>query len=733
MERCYSRSIAPASTRGGSSPRSHLPVNPIETRYLKMQLLTLLSPETKLSIFLGVILPTLIGLPLRWFLYRDLKAMNNRIARLTFAEQEEGIQPPIVNKLKVRYQEASKKIEQVNTTALIDIIYKDERLSYLGQKIQFDRAETITVTLPNLLIAFGLIGTFWGITSNLSNISAIIPTFNQSDSIVSRLEQPLQAMGVAFSTSLFGIFFGSILTIFNAVWNTSIAKYNLLAGLEDYLDNIYRPTVEGNTRLDKAVERMVQQQEEFLLRFHENVGRALETSFGRAAMQIADECAKINRIAEGVYTNFANAAGTISTGAATFGDAANSLKSQNQILANSLQEFKGGVEIFKIAANQIEQNNVIKNLDRILGELNTSQQEFANSTQTLEKSLVGITASNQAAAELAQNIYLTWQTSTQQINDAAETIGAGAVIFQQSSAALGTQTQIIVELMPQFKNGVNTFVTAANKVKGNNIIQNLDRVVNNLSGTQQAFADSAQILTNGAKDIITNNQQAAELAKQVYRGLDISGTQIQSGASSLVDAANSLATDLTTTVKSWQTAQTEFANSTTVFSNATRQIHPMIGSVDRAANNLQLFGNKIVDLSNNTLKVSQSTSAQIQPAIASIDRATNSLQQFGKEVVDLSNNTLKVSQSTSAQMQPAIDSIDRATNNLQQFGKEVVSLSNNTLKVSQSTSSQIQPAIASIDQAVINLQLFGHKIVDLSNNTLGISKSTQSAILYDEN
>lgn len=699
MERCYSRSIVPVSTRGESNPRSFLPVNSIKARHLKMQLLTLLSPETRLSIFLFVILPTFIGLLLRLVLYRKLKAMNDRIARLTFADQEEGIQPPIINKLKVRYQEASKKIEQVNTTALIDIIYKDERLSYLGQKIQFDLAEAFTITLPNLLIAFGLIGTFWGITSNLNSISATVTTFNQSDSIVSELKQPLQAMGVAFSTSLFGIFFGSILTIANAALNTSIAKYNLLAGLEDYLDNIYRPTVEGNTRLDKAVEKMVQQQEEFLLRFHENVGRALEASFGRAAMQIADECAKINRIAEGVYTNFANAAGTISTGATTFEYAANSLKSQSQILAASLQEFKGGVEIFKIAANQIEQNNVIKNLDQIFSELNTSQQAFTSSTQTLENSLVGITASNQTAAELAKNVYLTWQTSMQQINDAAETIGAGAMIFQQSSTALETQTQTAVELMPQLKSSVDIFVTAVNKVKGNNIIQNLDRVVNSLSSTQQAFTDSTQTLANGVKDIVINNQQATELAKQVYHGLDISSTQIQSGASSFVDAANiihnsSLATDLTAAVKSWRTVQTEFANSTTVFSNATRQIHPMIDSVNRAVIDLQRFGHRVADLSNNTLKVSQSTSAQIQPAIASIDRAVTNLQQFGKEVVDLSNNTLKVSQSTSA---------------------------------------QIQPAITSMDRAVINLQQFGQKIVDLSNNTLGISRSTQSAILHDEN
>jgi uncharacterized protein YbjQ (UPF0145 family) len=599
-----------------------------------MQFLTLIPAETKLSILFCVILPAIAVLFLRGILHNRLKEMNSRITRLSF-DEEEGIQPPIVQKLKTRYEKASKKLEHVNTVALIDSIYKDETLSYLGINIQFDRAEAITKVLPNLLIAFGLIGTFFGITNNLNNISTTITSFGQNSSdllgLVQGLKQPLQDMGVAFSTSLFGIFFGSILTIANTLWNTSVAKYNLLASLEDYLDNIYKPEVEGDTRLDKAIDRMVDEQKQFLLRFHQNVAQAVEASFGKAAMQIADECAKINKIAEYVYTNFANAAGTISTGATTFEQAANSLKSQNQTLADSLREFKSGVEVFKIAANQIEQNNIVQNLDRIVGELNTSQQAFANSTQTLESSLVGISSSNQTAAELAKNIYLTWQTSTAQMSDAAETIGAGAIIFQQSTTALETQTQTIGELMPQLKSGVKSFVTAANKVKGNNIIQNLDAVVANLSTTQQAFTESTQTLATGVKDIVSNNQQATQLAQKVYQELEMSTTRIQQGANSFVDAArivrdSSLAIDLNTAAKSWQTAQAEFTNSTAVFSRASEKMQPAIAVIDKAATGLQQFGKEVVTLSNNTVKMSEST----QIAVANLDRNHQQLLDSNK-------------------------------------------------------------------------------------------------------
>jgi exonuclease VII small subunit len=593
---------------------------------------TLIPLETWISIFVLVILPAFIVGLLRFSLHKRLEELNNRISRLLVSGEEEGIQPEIVKRLRTRYQKASQKLEHVNTLALIDSIYKDERVRFLVFKIQFDRADAITRVLPNLLIAFGLIGTFLGITNNLTNISNIVTSFNDSNGnitgLVQGLKKPLQDMGIAFSASLFGILFGSMLTIINTIWNITIAKYQLFSGLEDYLDNIYKPTVEGNTRLDTAIDRMVKQQQEFLTRFHENVGAALERSFGKAANQIAEECGRINQIAENVYTNFSNAAGTISTGATTFQQAANSLESQTKNLADSLHEFKSGVETFKIAANQIEQNNIVQNLDRVLSELNTSQQAFATSTTTLQDSLIRIITSNQTAAQLAQQVYQTWQDSTTQIVAASETIGAGAIIFQKSTSSLERQTQIVMELMPQLKGGVDTFVSAANKVKTNNIIKHLNTLVENLSITQSAFTSSTQTLAAGVEGIMNSHQQSTQTAEKVYQGLEKTTASIQLGANNFVSAAqiirdSSLAADLTIVAHQWQNAQDEFTNSTTIFSQAATNLQPV--------------------------------ASKLEPAITSIDRAINSLQQVGSDVVSLSKNNVQVSEST----QNAIDGFNR--------------------------------------------------------------------------
>lgn len=596
-----------------------------------MQIFTLIPPETW-ACFLILFIISSAAISLRLTLYKKIEEINRKTSRLLSSGKPEGNQPPIVDRLRKRYKEASKELEHVNTPALIDSVYKEETLRFLFLKLQYDRADVITRALPNLLIAFGLIGTFWGITSNLTNISSIVTGFSQSNPDVSKLVQglqiPLRDMGVAFSTSLFGLLAGSILTVVNTTCSINIARYQLISGLEDYLDNIYKPTVEGNTRLDTAIDRMVTQQQEFLTRFHENVGAALERSFGKAANQIAEECGRINQIAENVYTNFSNAAGTMSTGASTFQYAAKSLESQTKTLANSLDGFKSGVDTFRIAANRIENNNIIQNFDRVLAELNNTQQAFTSSTQILQDSLIGITDSNQTAAQLAQQVYETWQDSTTQIVAASETIGAGAIIFQKATTSLEEQSQTVACLIPQLKTGVDTFVAAANKVKTNNIIKHLNTLVENIGVTQSAFASSTETLATGVEGILSSHQQATQIAEQVYQGLEKTTNSIQLGANNFVNAAqiirdSSLATDLNSVANKWQNAQAEFTNSTTIFSQATKNLQPV--------------------------------AAKLEPAITSIDRAVNSLQQVGVEVVSLSKNNVQVSEST----QNAIDGFNR--------------------------------------------------------------------------
>jgi hypothetical protein len=120
-----------------------------------MQFLTLIPSEAKVSIVVLVII-TIAVLFLRISLYQKLEEVNIRIAKLLSGGDTQNT---LVRKLRKRYEQASQKLEHVNTLALIDSIYKDETITYGGWQIQLDRADGMTKILPNLLIAAGLIGT----------------------------------------------------------------------------------------------------------------------------------------------------------------------------------------------------------------------------------------------------------------------------------------------------------------------------------------------------------------------------------------------------------------------------------------------------------------------------------------------------------------------------------------------------------------------------------------------
>lgn len=164
----------------------------------------LLPPYLVIITILFVLLPSIAAIFLRLAVYKRLVFLESRVRRL-INRGDRGNQPEIVNELERRFKEASCNLEQVNTVALIDQIYSQEKVWFLS----CEQIDYFCRTLPNLLLSFGLLGTFLGITLNLSTLSQTISQTNISDvdSLVRELQKPLAGMGIAFTTSLTGIFF----------------------------------------------------------------------------------------------------------------------------------------------------------------------------------------------------------------------------------------------------------------------------------------------------------------------------------------------------------------------------------------------------------------------------------------------------------------------------------------------------------------------------------------------
>jgi hypothetical protein len=557
-----------------------------------------------------VVIPTSIAIVARITLHRYLRDQVAKVSRLLSFSESRGLQPKILENLETRYRKASNELESVNTVALISSAYGQEQISVLGFKLRCDQAENFCRILPNLLLAFGLLGTFWGITSNLYNIGEAINQVSQAGAdigdLVQQLLPQLQGMGIAFLTSLMALLCSSLVTIANFAFNTGWAKYRLIACLEDYLDNIYQPTVEGNTRLDKAVNRMVEQQQEFLTRFHEKVGQVLETSFGRAASQIADECSKINKLAEQVYTQFAQSAGTIVTGATTFQQSAHTLEKQTQMIAQFVPQFQNSAETiylgttqFLSVAEKIEQTNVIAHLEKITSDLSTMQQSFAQSTLSLETGLQGIMSSNLQAAQLAEKVYSQLQNSASQIKNGSESFLKAANLIQKSSLAeqLGTAAEKWGLAQKEFTASSAVFSQASH---------NLEPVIGSLYATSQSLnglgtqilqlsQDSLKVTESNQQSIVSREQQfhtTQQNFERILVNFSPAISQVESSLQRLHEnwlskAAEQLSTHKEQNGQLFQTMEQYIAQ----ISDYQRSLNELLKTVSEAGTNLHNLGN----------------------------------------------------------------------------------------------------------------------------------------------
>ncbi len=444
-------------------------------------------PYLLVFILVLVVLPTIVTIFLRLALHRYLLYLETRASRLV-NQRERGEQPEIVKKLEKRFKEASSKSEQVNTAALIDQVYSREKVLC----ISCEQIDYLCRLIPNLLLAFGLLGTFFGITINLAALSQTIAqtTTNDVSILVQELQKPLQGMGIAFSASLAGLFCSATLTIVNFLLNTNLLKYRLLSSLEDYLDNIYHP--EGQTRLDKTFQGMVNSFESFLNRFGQTVREAVESSLRDKLQEIFDANIRATDLAKEVYTRFLEAAGTI---------------------ARSADEFQKAADKYIEAARLFKDNDFAQLLAEATTNLGSTQRNFAESASSLAESV--------KAMEIALN---------QLYNSSEKLVSVGEEISRVNQTSVQVlelhqnNQQSLSEIIPQLQLGAQSFHLAVTKL--DNLQEQVVAKADSLDGVQVELTNLVALVrtyTEGvnleiqslSNELQQSIQQSVKLVKEI--------------------------------------------------------------------------------------------------------------------------------------------------------------------------------------------------------------------------
>lgn len=386
-----------------------------------------------------VIFPSIVTIYLRLTLHKHLVFIEGRVRRL-INRGERGNQPEIINELEKRFREASSNLDQVNTAALIDQVYSQQKVGlFCCEQIDY-----ICRTLPNLLLAFGLLGTFLGITINLSSLSQTISQTELNDvgNLVEEIQQPLKGMGIAFTTSLTGILFSALLIVVNLWKNTNVAKYKLISAIEDYLDNIYLPKVQGNNRIDKAVDRLVFEFKDFLGRFGTTVRDAVESSLGAKIQEIVDVNKQANDLARRVYNGFQESAGTIASSATELKYAVSTFETAVAAMIANAEKYQKVAETFENSQFPQKLSEATTNLANIQSNFSQSAFSLANTAESIEIAVIELRNSSQTVVDLAEDIGRINQTSTQVLE-----------LHQNNQHSLS-------EIIPKIKEGAQSFQLA---------------------------------------------------------------------------------------------------------------------------------------------------------------------------------------------------------------------------------------------------------------------------------
>jgi uncharacterized coiled-coil DUF342 family protein len=699
-------------------------------------------PSIVILSFVFVVIPALVAVYLRWFCYQYLRGLNHDLSRLldlldgSISDRLSGI----ITKLHHRYAAVSLKTDWVNTIALVEVIYAEQRIRWPLGKISLERIDAYTRVLPNLLLSFGLIGTFIGITTNLVSLSGIINSTEASDisELVTALKSPLEGMGIAFISSLAALFVSAFLITTNLFLNIGTQKNDLLSGFEDYLDNIYQPSLNGDSKLDKSIVRMADMFDKFLIGFGESIKSAVETALQDKIKEISNAYIKVSEAALKTYSHLDDASGKISQGADRIQSSALILNQavkeiHDSEFAKSLSKttsaMRATVTEFDISSQRL--SKTVESTEKLFAESGVS---FSNAIDKLVSTQDGFVSSIESlnhAANTVKGGTLGFQIAATELQQAAQSIKESEFVQSLAAATSGLKNTV-GEFQSSSKNladtisGIHNFMDESNSHFASQIldlgaVQNsFTSSSNNLNETVSSLRHSLESsFLNKIEEISTSYMGIASLACQTYVKLDkISDTMAESTtglqSSSLIfqESAKVL-------------AKADFDQSFRSFTTAASTMQDCING----SNNL--FAQSIADLAQVQSNFAKSSSG-LDASVSTLHQTLGGLMTDGIQKISTSYDGISnLASQTYERLDEVFGNMDSSVKNIHSSSLVFQQVIQKDFQVS---TNNLQETFGSIDRGVKVLESNGHqssvvleKIADISESQKLISSQQQAS------
>jgi biopolymer transport protein ExbB/TolQ/ABC-type transporter Mla subunit MlaD len=513
---------------------------------------------------------------------------------------------PFIEQLASKFANACKNLERVDSYSLLQEVWNNKVELYSWNSDRWERVDRFCQAVPNLLLALGLLGTFIGLTVVLSSISP--------SNLTEKLEVAINGMSTAFISSLSAILCSICLIVFfNWFRNTTLAKEQLFASIEDYLNRIYLPMLPQRERysysqvtsplgqISSQINYLVRNLfGQFITNLSTSVGNAVESSLGRRVEELST-----------LHINFLNETG----------DSVKGLIGQAN---KTYSAFSESTTLLSAAATRL-QGAVDSSASTLETSLSTYQESISNSSLTLSQNIDNLRETSKVLeANTSQFQQMTQHTFSyfESITERLEVLTQNAA--RTSDLALNLQGTIaevsrLVHTLEQFNQS---------SIQVTSVLSDVGGTINSAGSQLQRFSIKAEGLLDST---LESQQKLEEITSAVRQGSDIFQASIESFRILQDNSQNLIAANQV----SWNEVFKELQDNESAFNQAAEDLRNLCQQVSSQLEGSSSLFNSLNLSSDNLVSATESFIHKFSDAVSRLNSCGDQLVGIKEELKTL--------------------------------------------------------------------------------------------------
>jgi hypothetical protein len=343
----------------------------------------------------------------------------------TFHSSLPASKQPRLRDIRERYIALLSHVDNIDTAEFSAGEIERLTLRVFGREVTAASAHSWIHQAPGILISLGLLGTFWGLTVGLSQISGALAPGATPEQTMAALSAIVAPMGTAFQTSLIGLLLSLVVLITSQMSGARTCLERCESLLSSWLETVL-PQELGDklmTPLKKSIDALNETTKYLPMAISLSVEKAMQAAF-------ADKLAKIFDITTTIAVEAQQATRQLSSVAIN--------------LNESGQDFVMAARAFQQSKFPEALRESVSGLLETKERITASSESLSTRMQEVRDALLTMQAQWQLLAKSAETELETCRIATQQMHE-------GLVQLQTSSQSLGEGVEVTAVAAKQLK------------------------------------------------------------------------------------------------------------------------------------------------------------------------------------------------------------------------------------------------------------------------------------------